>query len=187
MKKALQHLELITVQDDYETPKPIFKDGCNYFDHKPKLDVCGTKQHHKTARYFTKDALKKQWKVDFWCNPPYSEVAKFIEKGFNECKKHHVNGLFLVYAKTDTQWFHKFVQHKAKILFVKGRIKFWINGKEPRWCKECKKHRKTKSKNCSRCGEKLLNNPSPYPSMFVFFKGRKTKRKTRSKRLGIID
>ncbi len=186
MSKSLQHLQLITIQDDYETPDPLFKFGKKKFNTKPVLDVCATKKHHKCARYFTKDALEKEWNKDFWCNPPYSDVAKFIKHGYEQHKKHNVDGLFLVYAKTDTKWFHDYVQGKAKIFFLKGRIKFWINGKVPKWCDECQKQYISKEKYCRFCRNKLKENPSPYPSMLVFYKKRKPFNK-KSKRLGLID
>lgn len=151
MKKAVQHLSQINVQDDYETPPEFFKWACNKFKIKPKLDVCGSKRHHKTPRYFTKDALAMDWKNDFWMNPPYSMVAKFIEKAYNESIKWNVNGLVLVYAKTDTKWFHSFVKGKADIYFIEGRIKFWVNGKQTKY-------------------------PSPYPSMIVVYRKRKNKK-----------
>ncbi|NIN03688.1 MAG: adenine methyltransferase [Hydrotalea flava] len=158
MKKAVQHLSQINIQDDYETPTPLYNWACRHFKVKPVIDVCGSKKHHKTPTYFVKDALKEQWNKPFWCNPPYSKVNEFIKYAYEQHLKHNVNGLILVYAKVDTRWFHKYVQGKAEIYFIKGRVKFWINGKETK-------------------------HPSPYPSMIICY--RKSKPKT--KRLGMID
>lgn len=187
MSRATQHLQLIKVEDDYETPTPLYKLGKKISKINPVIDVCATKKHHKTPRYFTKDALKKQWNKPFWMNPPYSEAYKFMKYAYEQHKKHNVDGLCLVYAKTDVKWFHRFVQGKARTWFIEGRVKFWINGKVPKWCDECKKQFKSKEKYCRICRNKLKENPSPYPSMFVIYKARKRKKKKRSKRIGLID
>ena len=52
-------------------------------------------------------------------------IGKWVEKCFREvyagdCKC----AVLLLFANTDTKWFHDWIYHKAEIRFVKGRIKF---------------------------------------------------------------
>ena len=37
--------------------------------------------------------------------------------------------VMLIPARTDTLAFHKYIYHKAEIRFVKGRLRFRVNGK----------------------------------------------------------
>ena len=37
---------------------------------------------------------------------------------------HNVTGVALIYSKTDTRYWHDWVEGKAEVHFVKGRIKF---------------------------------------------------------------
>ena len=55
-------------------------------------------------------------------------MYKWIEKCYLESKKPFTTVVMLVPARTDTKWFHDFVYHKADIQFIKGRIKFELDG-----------------------------------------------------------
>lgn len=174
--KALNNLQIIKIHDNYETPTKEFKKYCKLSKIKPKLDASGSKRLHKTPRYFTKDSLKKEWKVDFWLNPPYSQVAEFIKHAYEQHKKHNVNGIILVYSKTDTAWFHDYVWHKAELYFIRGRIKFWKDGKIVKWCKKCKKNFTHKKKKCKICNTTLTINSAPYPSMLIIYRKKRRKK-----------
>jgi phage N-6-adenine-methyltransferase len=158
--KAVQHLSYIKRDDEYATPDDIYKDGCKKYKIKPKLDVSGSRKHHKVKRYFSKNknALEQDWKVDFWMNPPYSQVGKFMKKAYEEHKKWNVNGIILVYSKTDTKWFNRYVYNQKKNKWlaefypIEGRIKFWKNGKKTEF-------------------------PAPYPSCFIIYRKSKRRRK----------
>jgi site-specific DNA-methyltransferase (adenine-specific) len=64
-----------------------------------------------------------------FCNPPYGrELPKWIEKCASESK--HAKVVMLIPARTDTKAFHKFIYHKAEIRFIKGRLKFLVDGIE---------------------------------------------------------
>ena len=77
-----------------------------------------------------------------FCNPPYGkDLPKWIEKCANESK--HAKVVMLIPARTDTIAFHKYIYNKAEIRFIKGRLKFRVDGKE--------------------------GDPAPFPSMVVIF------------------
>lgn len=71
--------------------------------------------------YSIKDnGLAQEWKGRIWMNPPYGqETPKWMRKLAD-----HGNGIALVFARTDTQWFHQQVMRADLICFIAGRIKF---------------------------------------------------------------
>ena len=91
------------------------------------------------------NGLEIEWGSCSFCNPPYSKVAKWIEKAWTEWKKGK-KVVMLIYAITDTKAFHQYIVNQAEIRFIKGRVKF-INMED-----ETKKV------------------PAPKPSILVIFK-----------------
>ena len=61
-----------------------------------------------------------------WCNPPYGrEISAWVRKGYEESRKDYNDFvLMLLPARTDTKWWWDWVQGKAQLFFVKGRIRF---------------------------------------------------------------
>lgn len=111
--------------DEWATPQDFYSklDAEFGFD----LDVCATSANHKTDDYFTieDDGLSKDWgghKV--WCNPPYSAVAKWAKKCYEEGCKPYTTVVMLVPSRTDTRWFQDYCLHRAEIRFVRGRLRF---------------------------------------------------------------
>jgi site-specific DNA-methyltransferase (adenine-specific) len=140
-------LQNITVQDEYGTPNLQLKKAMMDYDILPFIDVCATPENAKFATFFTikDDALTKEWRLDFFMNPPYSRVKEFMKYAYNEHIRHNVNGLILTYAKTDTIWWHEFVENKAEVHFIKGRIKFLRDNQ-------------------------VTQHPAPYPSVWIIFR-----------------
>ena len=122
--------------DEWETPQDLFDQLNNEFLFS--LDPCATKKNAKCPKYFTKkdDGLSKDWSEHVvFMNPPYGrEIGKWVKKISEE------GGVALLPARTDTKWFHDYIYKKARIRFLKGRIKFSGKG------------------------------PAPFPSMIVIFK-----------------
>ena len=69
------------------------------------------------------DGLLMEWDTVTFVNPPYSKVAKWIEKAHQEWKKGKTV-VMLINAVTDTIAFHKYIYGQAELRFVKGRIRF---------------------------------------------------------------
>jgi len=138
----------LSKKNDWETPPELFKLGCDFFAHEPQLDVCATAQNSLCKYHYNKEinSLSKDFDIPFFCNPPFSDLKKWIRKCYMEHVKHNVSGLMLCFAKTDTAAFHDYVfGGKAEILFLRGRIHYYDKG--------------IRSKN-----------PSPYPSCFIFYR-----------------
>jgi site-specific DNA-methyltransferase (adenine-specific) len=69
--------------------------------------------------------LTKSWQDErVFVNPPYSKLALWVEKCYNEAKHNNANVVMLIPVRSDTKTWHKFVMKANKITFVKGRLKF---------------------------------------------------------------
>ena len=135
------------------TPKDFFAKLNEEF--KFTLDPCCTKKSALCKKFFTpkEDGLKQEWGGQrVFVNPPYGrEIGKWVKKSFEEFVKNKKTTIvMLIPSRTDTRWFHDYILDKAKIRFVKGRLKFIdldYKGKE--------KDRKL--------------SPAPFPSMLVIY------------------
>lgn len=59
-----------------------------------------------------------------FCNPPYSEISKWVKKCYEEGHKENTLVALLIPSRTDTRYFHDYIINRAEIRFVKGRLKF---------------------------------------------------------------
>ncbi|MEO1280149.1 MAG: phage N-6-adenine-methyltransferase [Pseudomonadota bacterium] len=92
------------------------------------LDAAANDQNALCDWYFTreKNALEQDWSSygRVWLNPPYGrEIVHWMKKAYLESK----NGALvvcLVPARTDTRWWHDWVAGKARVTFLRGRLKF---------------------------------------------------------------
>jgi len=125
------------------------------------LDPCANDENHKCEKYFTEaeDGLAQDWAGErVFCNPPYSRRTKgnpgqeaWIKKAAEEGQRPGAVGVMLIPARTDTLAFHKYIYHKAEIRFVKGHLRFRVNGKP--------------------------GDAAPFTSMVVIFRGPKAERR----------
>lgn len=103
--------------NDWSTPRDLYDKLNEEFNFD--LDPC-------PLRSLT-DGLDIEWKGNVFVNPPYSNVSAFLEKGKQELEKGNANIIvFLLAARTDTKWFHKYIYRNPQvgIRFIKGRLKF---------------------------------------------------------------
>lgn len=107
--------------DHWQTPKEILdylRDnyGGGWFDPCP--------------RHPTVDGLSVSWKPYCFINPPYSQVKRWFAKAWEEIRAGHSDVIiFLVFANTDTSWFHEYCYSDDKTVdvelkFWRGRLKF---------------------------------------------------------------
>lgn len=131
--------------DEWVTPQHIFDLLDAEFDFN--LDPCATEFNHKCETFYTAeiDGLKQKWGgYRVFCNPPYSNIAAWVEKAFRETRNDNTLVVLLIPSRTDTRYFHDYIYQRAEIRFIKGRLKF----------------------NDSK-------NSAPFPSMIVIFRGAK--------------
>ena len=109
-----------------ETPKYLFDKISSIFNFS--LDVCALPENAKCENYYTPkdDGLSKPWRGGVWCNPPYGrEISSWVKKAYEESQKEYNSFvLMLLPARTDTRWWWDWVQGKATLFFIKGRVKF---------------------------------------------------------------
>lgn len=79
-----------------------------------------------------------------FCNPPYgTEIKHWVKKCHDEGMRDDTTVVMLIPARTDTAYFHDYIYHKARIRFIRGRLKFG--------------------------GKQKGSGSAPFPSMVVIF------------------
>ena len=110
--------------DLWETPQAFFDQLNTEFCFT--LDACALPWNAKCESYYTpeQDGLSQPWTGVVWCNPPYGrQIGKWVEKAAASAAD-GATVVMLLPARTDTQWFHRYIYHQADIRFVAGRLKF---------------------------------------------------------------
>lgn len=115
-----------SASEEWATPQELFDKLNEEFCFT--LDPCATPQNHKCEQYFTKeqDGLKMDWGgYCVFCNPPYGRNLKeWVKKCYTEGLKEGTIVVMLIPARTDTQYFHDYIQHRSEVRFIRGRLKF---------------------------------------------------------------
>ena len=110
--------------DEWETPDDLYAelDQEFHFTH----DVCASHVNRKHMPYYTieDNALEQAWSGVCWMNPPYSQVGEFVRRAYHAMRAEGAIVVCLVPSRTDTKWWHRYVEGKAEIRFIKGRLKF---------------------------------------------------------------
>jgi len=107
--------------DEWLTPPEIIR-ALGPFD----LDPCAPvdRPWDTAARHYTihDDGLLQPWSGRVWCNPPYGpELGRWLRK-----LSEHGDGIALVFARTETRAFHRWVWPKAHgMMFLVGRLNFY--------------------------------------------------------------
>lgn len=92
------------------------------------LDPCAPphQPHRTAARTFTRreNGLLRKWEGRTWLNPPYTdgEIALWLAR-----MAEHDHGTALIFARTETDAFFRYVWERAAgLLFMRGRINFIV-------------------------------------------------------------
>lgn len=107
-------------KDEWLTPPSIIR-ALGAFD----LDPCSPvdRPWPTAAEHYTifDDGLSKNWKGRVWLNPPYGpKTGQWLER-----LAEHGQGTALIFARTETQDWHRFVWKRAHgVLFLEGRLYF---------------------------------------------------------------
>jgi hypothetical protein len=120
--KGFTHESTYNESKEWYTPKNIFDALGIEFDIdpcSPGKDIVPWIPAVKHLTYLD-DGLRSSWTGRAWVNPPYGmDTLKWMDK-----LNRHGNGIALVFARTDTRWFHAYVPAASAICFVFGRISF---------------------------------------------------------------
>lgn len=115
--------------DEWYTPRALFDSLDEEFHFT--LDPCCTESSKLCNKYYTQetDGLAHSWDGErVFCNPPYSDIAKWVEKCYREGTKDNTIVCMLIPSRTDTRYFHNFIYQRSEIRFVSGRLKFSMGG-----------------------------------------------------------
>src|SRR5579864_3008924 len=72
--KIPRHFKPSLIDDEFETPNPLYNSLTQQYQIFPKLDVAATLENRKCERFFSiqDNALEQEWTEDFWCNHPHT-------------------------------------------------------------------------------------------------------------------
>jgi len=126
--KGFTHESTYNESKEWYTPKEIFTAMGLHFD----LDPCSPGKNivswipadiHYTIQ---NDGLTLPWIGNVFMNPPYgSDTPKWFKR-----LAEHGQGIGLVFARTDTKWFHTYAPMANAICFINGRVQFIPGGKD---------------------------------------------------------
>jgi phage N-6-adenine-methyltransferase len=118
---------------EWSTPQAFF-DAVNA-RHDFTLDACATPDNAKCPVYHTReqDGLAQPWRGRVWCNPPYGrEVGKWLEKAWRSVQSGEAEVVVcLVFARTDTTWWHEWAVRANEVEFLRGRLNFGAGNNAP--------------------------------------------------------
>jgi site-specific DNA-methyltransferase (adenine-specific) len=111
--------------DEWETPLWLF----NLLDQEFHftVDIAATIDNKRTHAFyddFLSDMHFLLWTDIAFCNPPYSKIAAFMKKAYEQSQKGAVV-VCLIPCRTDTSYWHDYVMKAQEIRFIKRRLKFW--------------------------------------------------------------
>lgn len=121
MNKALFSSE----STEWATPPELFDKLNARFSFT--LDPASTESNALCQKFYTiaQDGLSQSWKGErVFLNPPYGrQIGAWCRKA---CVESEGGALVvgLLPARTDTGWWHEYIQGKAQVVFLRGRIKF---------------------------------------------------------------
>jgi phage N-6-adenine-methyltransferase len=94
------------------------------------LDPCSPRKDGpvKARVRFTPDddGLSLPWHGTVFVNPPYGRtIGNWIAKARSEFEQGHAKRVvLLIPARTDTSYWHQHIENRAKVFFLRGRLKF---------------------------------------------------------------
>lgn len=112
--------------DDWATPWPLIHELAQTFG-AFDLDPCATPATAKAPKFYTRedDGLAQPWRGVIFCNPPYSEVARWLEKAYQEVQAGRAQTVVcLIPVRTDQAWWHEKVWGRGEVWWIRGRLHF---------------------------------------------------------------
>jgi site-specific DNA-methyltransferase (adenine-specific) len=131
--------------DDWCSPRVIMDAVALVFEGGVDLDPCASTSEHNLVDAKVKfaideghDGLALDWSevksqldlerpMNVYVNCPYGRaIAEWLER-LDACTRgsgYEAHGIALLSARTDTDWFHTYVQRAAAVCYVQGRLKY---------------------------------------------------------------
>jgi hypothetical protein len=118
-------------RQDYGTPPEFLAAVKAYLDIDAfAFDFACTPENAVAANYFHGDALAMDWVAALGCslawgflNPPFADIGPWVRKAY-EAGKGGRHIAVLIPAYVGSRWWGEWVNHKADVLFLQGRLTF---------------------------------------------------------------
>lgn len=114
-------------RDCWQTPKFVFDYYNNRFDFE--WDLAASKSNHLCEWYCSEDdSAFEQSNSGFdgavFCNPPYSDIAPWVELCWEISVRSNVPVVMLIPADTSVKWFKLAYDNCTECHFISGRLAF---------------------------------------------------------------
>ena len=105
-------------ENDYKTPPVLYQKALDRWRiDKFSLDTCCS-DNNIPARWYcvdgVLDGLTENWAHYSWCNPPYNECKKWIEKAYKENLKGYKVAM-LIPVRTETKYWHDYILNNPRV------------------------------------------------------------------------
>jgi phage N-6-adenine-methyltransferase len=125
-------------RQDLATPRWFFDKVAAAFERYGRftLDVCAKRNSAVVDRYFTRrqDGLKQDWARGRgelnWCNPPFSQAGRWLEKAFDEAQRGGSTVMLLPFRDPAARWFYRWAPFAQRITVLVPRLQYYCCGGE---------------------------------------------------------
>ena len=117
-------------RQDYQTPIEFVRAvrgllGIVDFD----IDLAADTRNRVCREFYSqrKSAFDHTWRVRNgwnWCNPPFTKIGPWVERGLEMTRDREAQTCFLLPASVSSNWFAEWAHQKALVLFVRPRLTF---------------------------------------------------------------
>ena len=117
------------LKNDYKTPPDIINLARILIGNKEfELDTCCSDTEFPAKNHYINgitDGLTADWKRLNWCNPPFIECKKWIEKAYKEQQKGNTT-VMIIPVRTETKYWHDYIlfNDKAYIQWLRKGHRF---------------------------------------------------------------
>ena len=87
--------------------------ACKQFD----CDVCCSNKNIPAKIYYTypeHDGLKEKWQKYNWCNPPFDDCKRWVQKAYGESLNGNTT-IMLIPARTETAYWHEYILYNENV------------------------------------------------------------------------
>lgn len=107
------------IENNYKTPPELYQKALKKFGLKFfTLDTCCSDKNIPAMYYYyggKKNGLTEEWLNFSWCNPPFNECKKWIEKAYQENQERDIAIAMLIPVRTETKYWHDYILHNPKV------------------------------------------------------------------------
>ena len=156
----------LKANDVRRTPPELVREVADLVGVEFTLDVAASPDNAVCREYYAleegRDGLKLPWSGHVWCNPPYSEIGKWVERAWRQSVVCRSITVLVPANKTEQPWWQELVEPHLRrlspgfqVFFLPGRRKFLMPDGSPIYARN-----KDGSFKLNKKGEKVIGSPS---------------------------